>query len=148
MPRLIAQSGHAMDLPPRKIALGTGPACDVRLAEGFGLGPAEMMYLGKPVIATGWSANMEFMTPMNSFPVEYELVPLAEPLGVYEAGQPWAEASVDHAADCLRRLIDETGLASRIGAHAAASIKNQLDPAVIGKIYRERLALLRRRIFS
>ncbi len=117
-------------------------------AEGFGLGPAEMMYLGKPVIATGWSANMEFMTPMNSFPIEYELVPLAEPLGVYEAGQPWAEASVDHAADCLRRLIDETGLAGRIGARAAASIKCQLDPAAIGKIYRERLALLRQRIFA
>jgi len=35
--------------------------CDMLLslhrAEGFGLGPAEMMLLGKPVIATGWSAS-------------------------------------------------------------------------------------------
>lgn len=32
-----------------------------------------MMFLGKPVIATGWSANTDFMTADNSFPVRYQL---------------------------------------------------------------------------
>ena len=75
-------------------------------AEGFGLGPAEMMYLGKPVIATGWSGNMEFMNNMNSFPVNYTLQPLARALGVYEAGIEWAEPDIDHAAYCLTKLIE------------------------------------------
>ena len=30
-------------------------------SEGFGLVLAEAMLLGKPVVATGWSGNMEFM---------------------------------------------------------------------------------------
>lgn len=114
-------------------------------AEGFGLGLAEMMYLGKPVIGTGWSANMEFMTPMNSFPVEYELRELARPLGVYEAGQLWADANIDHAAHCLRRLLDEPKLASEIGLRAAQSIASQLSPEAIGRQYRARLSLLMRR---
>lgn len=123
--------------------------CDCLLslhrAEGFGLGLAEMMYLGKPVIATGWSANMEFMTPMNSMPVEYHLKPLHQDLGVYEAGQPWAEADVEHAADCLRRLMTEPELALEIGQRAASSIRAQLSPEIIGGLYRSRLALLMRR---
>jgi glycosyltransferase involved in cell wall biosynthesis len=114
-------------------------------AEGFGLGPAEMMYLGKPVIATGWSANMEFMTPMNSFPVNYELKILEEPIGVYEAGQEWAEADIEHAADCLQRLLDETGLELEIGQRAARSIRKQLSVTEIGRQYRDRLVLIAKR---
>ncbi|WP_241771258.1 glycosyltransferase, partial [Acidisphaera rubrifaciens] len=30
-------------------------------AEGFGLIPAEAMLLGRPVVATGWSGNLDFM---------------------------------------------------------------------------------------
>ena len=114
-------------------------------AEGFGLGPAEMMYLGKPVIATGWSGNMEFMTPMNSFPVNYELKLLDEPVGVYEAGQAWAEADIEHAAACLKRLLDEEGLAQQIGQCAAESIRMQLSSKEIGRQYRERLTMIAQR---
>jgi glycosyltransferase involved in cell wall biosynthesis len=45
-------------------------------SEGFGLGLAEAMLLGKPVIATGFSGNLEFMKPTNSFLVSYNLVPI------------------------------------------------------------------------
>lgn len=114
-------------------------------AEGFGLGPAEMMYLGKPVIATGWSANMEFMTPMNSFPVNYELKILEHAVGVYESGQYWAEADVGHAAEIIERLLAERDLAKEIGDRAAKSIRAQLSPEEIGKQYRSRLVLLAQR---
>jgi glycosyltransferase involved in cell wall biosynthesis len=111
-------------------------------AEGFGLALAEMMYLGKPVIATGWSANMEFMTPMNSLPVHYTLKQLETTMGVYEAGQNWAEADVDHAAECLSLLIDNPDKFKAIGKRAANSIREQLSPEVIGRQYRARLALI------
>ncbi|HSZ36690.1 MAG TPA: glycosyltransferase family 4 protein, partial [Acidimicrobiales bacterium] len=52
-------------------------ACDVYVSlhrsEGFGLGMAEAMALGKPVIATWYSGNCDFMTPVNSCPVGYRL---------------------------------------------------------------------------
>ncbi|MDR0339156.1 MAG: glycosyltransferase [Desulfovibrio sp.] len=47
-------------------------------AEGWGLGLSEAMAWGKPVIATGWSGNMEFMNEDNSFPVPYTVSPVSK----------------------------------------------------------------------
>jgi glycosyltransferase involved in cell wall biosynthesis len=108
-------------------------------AEGFGLAPAEMMYLGKPVVATGWSANMDFMTARNSMPVQYILEPLKQDIGAYRAGPVWAEADVEHAASCIRRLLDEPALRERLGRQAAVDIARQLSPQAVGERVRERL---------
>lgn len=122
--------------------------CDMLIslhrAEGFGLAPAEMMYLGKPVVATGWSANMDFMTHENSMPVRFTLEPLAEALGAYPAGPLWAEADVGHAAECIRRLLDDPALRQSMGARAAHDVGRQLHPEVVGKLVAERLATLAR----
>ncbi len=122
--------------------------CDVLLslhrAEGFGLALAEMMFLGRPVVATGWSGNMDFMTPMNSYPVEYALKPLESSSGVYEAGQLWAEADVDHAAWCLGKLMQEPAEAKAMGRRAAASIRATHAPDVIGAVMKHRLELVSR----
>lgn len=120
--------------------------CDILLslhrAEGFGLAPAEMMFLGKPVIATNWSANTDFMTSDNSMPVRYQLQPLTEAVGVYPAGQLWAEADIDHAAWCLSRLLDESDLRKSLGACAQADIRRQLSPQAVGAKVRQRLSML------
>jgi glycosyltransferase involved in cell wall biosynthesis len=120
--------------------------CDVLLslhrAEGFGLAPAEMMALGKPVIATGWSANMDFMTDANSMPVRYTLEPLAQDVGVYLAGPLWAEADIEHAGWCLERLIQEPALAKDLGVRAAHDIATHLSPAAVGERVRQRLQVI------
>ena len=120
--------------------------CDLLIslhrAEGFGLAPAEMMYLGKPVIATDWSANTDFMTAENSMPVRYRLEPLAHAIGVYPAGQLWAEADTDHAAWCLGRLLDDPALRKELGAQASADIRRQLSPEAVGALVHQRLSLL------
>ena len=122
--------------------------CDMLIslhrAEGFGLAPAEMMYLGKPVVATGWSANMDFMNAENSMPVHYTLEPLREAVGAYPAGPLWAEADVGHAADCLRRLFDDPALRAAIGARAAHDVRRQLHPDAVGKLVADRLKALGR----
>ena len=120
--------------------------CDMLIslhrAEGFGLAPAEMMYLGKPVVATGWSANMDFMTHDNSMPVRFTLAPLAEAVGAYPAGPLWAEADVAHAAACITRLLDDAELRASMGRRAAADIGRQLHPETVGKLVAERLAAI------
>lgn len=120
--------------------------CDILLslhrAEGFGLVPAEMMYLGKPVIATDWSANTDFMTADNSMPVRYELQTLSHAVGVYPAGQQWAQADTDHAAWCLTRLLDDPLLRQQIGEKAATHIHHHLSPHAVGALVRRRLSLL------
>lgn len=114
-------------------------------AEGFGLGPAEMMYLGKPVIATGWSGNMEFMNNMNSFPVNYCLKPLDHSVGVYESGIEWAEPDIEHAAHCLAKLLADPSLSKQIGNRARTTIKTSLNSKIVGLQYRARLALVNAR---
>ncbi len=61
--------------PEAKVALMAACDCYVSLhrSEGFGLTLAEAMALGKPVIATGYSGNLEFMTPETSYLVPWSL---------------------------------------------------------------------------
>lgn len=57
-------------------------------SEGFGLIPGEAMFLGKPVIMTNWSGNLDLMTPDNSCGVNYQLVKIEKNYGPNTAGQP------------------------------------------------------------
>jgi glycosyltransferase involved in cell wall biosynthesis len=47
-------------------------------SEGLGLTIAEAMLLGKPVIATGYSGNLDFMTPETSYMVPWTRVKVGE----------------------------------------------------------------------
>ena len=120
--------------------------CDCFLSlhrsEGFGLGPAESMYLGKPVIATNWSGTTEFMRQDNSLPVNYQLVTIAADIGVYEKGQQWAEPDIEHAAQLMRQVVDDPELCSRIGHAAQKSIMTELSPFRIGRMQQQRLGFI------
>lgn len=120
--------------------------CDSYLSlhrsEGFGLGPAEAMYLGKPVIATNWSGTTEFMRQDNSLPVNYELITLEESVGVYGRGQTWAAPDIDHAASLMRQVVDDQALCQRIGRAAQQSIRAELSPLRIGRMQQERFRFI------
>jgi glycosyltransferase involved in cell wall biosynthesis len=97
--------------------------CDVLLslhrAEGFGLALAEAMRLGKPVIATGWSGNVDFMPPGSALLVPATLVPARDPQKTYEMpATQWADPDIAAAADMLRRLADDPAERARIGQAA------------------------------
>lgn len=108
-------------------------------AEGFGLCAAECMYLGKPVIATAWSGNMEFMTNDNSYPVNYSLKALTENVGPYEAGQVWAEPDIGHAAFLMKAVIEDSSTRKQKARQAMRTIQEKFSPEAIGKRYKERL---------
>ena len=92
---------------------GLTAACDVYLslhrAEGFGLGMAEAMSQGKPVVATNWSANTEFCRPDTAWCIPYRMVPV-QPHEYMVATKEWAEADVEAAAAALREIRDNPGL--------------------------------------
>ena len=96
-------------------------------AEGFGLLPAEAMLLGRAVVATGWSGNMDYMDASTAALVDYRLVPASDPRGTYDlSGAVWAEPDVDAAAGHLVRLADDAALRSALGRRAAVSAKDKL----------------------
>ena len=121
-------------------------ACDgvvsLHRSEGFGLILAEAMYLGKPVVATGWSGNMDFMNTGNSCPVGYELVTLDRTYVDYEAGQQWANPDIDHAAHLMRRVVDDSAYRTRMGERARGTIRSRFSPEAAGLRYRLRLEFL------
>jgi glycosyltransferase involved in cell wall biosynthesis len=108
-------------------------------SEGFGLGMAECMYLGKPVIATAYSGNLDFMDRNNSLLVDYKMVPLRNGDYPHWQGQQWADADVAHAARLMRQVFDDREFAARVGGAAAASIRKTNSKAVCGAAVADRL---------
>lgn len=108
-------------------------------AEGFGMTMAEAMFLGKPVIATAYSSNTDFMNVGNSFLVGYKLVTTTENYGPYPAGSVWADPDVAHAAYQMKYVVEHYYEAQQVGAKASADIKSLLSPQAIGQKIRSRL---------
>jgi glycosyltransferase involved in cell wall biosynthesis len=90
-------------------------------AEGFGLPMLEAMAHGVPVIATGWSGNLEFMNPANSLLVPHQLIAVQDPAAIY-SGSTWADPDLDAAAQQLRRLAETPALYDSLAAAAHASV--------------------------
>jgi GT2 family glycosyltransferase/glycosyltransferase involved in cell wall biosynthesis len=118
-------------------------ACDAYVSlhrsEGLGLGMAEAMLLGKPVIATRYSGNLDFMDDGNSLLVDYDLIRLDHPEPPYDVAAYWAEPSTDHAAQLMRRLYDDQAWARALGATAQRDARVRLAPVAAGKRFLQRL---------
>src|SRR5262249_9150038 len=115
-------------------------------SEGFGLGLAESMYLGKPVIGTNWSGNTDFMNADNSCPVRYQLVPLESDYGPYKRGQHWAEPDIDHAVWYMQRVVEDAAWRRTIAAQGQKTIWTDFSPKAVGEMYRRRLRVLANRV--
>lgn len=108
-------------------------------SEGLGLGMAECMALGKPVIATAYSGNMEFMNEDNSLLVNYSLIPVIEGEYLDWRNQRWADADVSHAASHMRRVFEDQTFSEALGRSAQKTILTEFSPQRVGERIRTRL---------
>ena len=108
-------------------------------SEGFGLTMAEAMLYGKPVVATGYSGNVDFMSNEDSYLVPYRIITIKETHGPYRAGYHWADPDVDSAADMMRSIESNREASSAIGRKAQAKVRELLHPNTIGASVRARL---------
>jgi glycosyltransferase involved in cell wall biosynthesis/SAM-dependent methyltransferase len=118
-------------------------ACDcyasLHRSEGFGLPLAEAMALGKPVIATGYSGNLDFMNEENSWLVGYDLTEVGPDGENYPPGGHWAEPKVEHAAEQMREIWQNAELRDSKAARARQDVCEQLSPQSVGSIARGHL---------
>jgi glycosyltransferase involved in cell wall biosynthesis len=119
-------------------------------SEGFGLGLAEAMAIGKAVIGTAYSGNVDFMNGANSCPVGYRVRPITVDdhryqgaVGsVYRQGLLCAEPDVEQAARWMRALAADAGLRRRLGAAASETIAARFSEEAVVDAAMERLAVL------
>lgn len=116
--------------------------CDASVSlhrsEGLGLLCAESMFYGKPVIATNWSGNTDFMTAENACMVDYRMIPVEDYCGM-EEGQWWADPSIEHAAQYMGRLCSDKEYYGRIAANAKKYMRTEYTPQAGGMRMEKRL---------
>jgi glycosyltransferase involved in cell wall biosynthesis len=81
------------------------------------------MALGKPVIATNYSGNLEFMNDKNSLLVSYTKTKLKNSSYLYTKNQTWAEPDVSHAARCIKKIKDDKAFREKISKQALKDMK-------------------------
>jgi hypothetical protein len=108
--------------------------------EGWGMPILEAMACGLPVIATDWSAQTDYMTEKNAYPLRVDDLIPAKAKCPYYPGFRWAEADMDHLVYLMRYVYNHRQEAQAKGyqaskdalsqwtwRHAAQKIKSQLD---------------------
>jgi glycosyltransferase involved in cell wall biosynthesis len=132
----------------REESYGLLNACDAYVSlhrsEGFGLTMAEAMFFGKPVIATAYSGNLDFMSADNSLLIPYEMTPLTQDYAVYRQGGLWADPSVPAAAEAMRRLVEQPAFARALGQRGRRDVAETLSLEAYGRRMRKRLGELTR----
>jgi len=92
-------------------------------SEGFGLTLAEGMALGKAVIATAWSGNMDFTFSDNSYLADYTLIPCHDDYGIYkDKTAHWADVSVAEAVRLMQLVYEDEALRKRVTQKASVDI--------------------------
>ncbi|MCU0608413.1 MAG: glycosyltransferase family 4 protein [Chitinispirillaceae bacterium] len=124
-------------------------SCDVYVSlhrsEGLGLGLMEAMLLKKPVIATAWSGNMDFMNDENSCLVDYTLVPVESPLyrSMLSGGSAlWADPVIERAAAWMRTLHENPELRGEKGDAARTAMTARQHVCEQGKVFETMISVL------
>jgi len=113
-------------------------------SEGLGLPLIESMYLGKPVIATGYGGVMDFLDETTGWVVRHHLTALEEPQGPYPAGAVWAQPDVEHAASLMLEVASSPAKAIAVRTEPARTrVREIYRPEIAGERFRleiERIA--------
>jgi glycosyltransferase involved in cell wall biosynthesis len=127
--------------PERKDALMATADCYTSLhrSEGLGLTMAEAMALGKPVIATAYSGNLDFMTEENSYPVRHGMTTVGPGAEPYQPDWEWAEPDLDHAAELMLQVYEHQDEAAARGARAREDVLRDLSVERAAAFVQERL---------
>ncbi len=111
-------------------------------AEGFGLTLADAMAIGLPVIATGYSGNLDFMPPGSAALIPWQPTTIQRTCGDYVAGATWAEPDGNAAASAMQWLANDRAAANELGKQGQRAVQERLSSARLQGIVRQRLGRL------
>jgi glycosyltransferase involved in cell wall biosynthesis len=108
-------------------------------SEGFGFGIAEAMWLGKPVIVTAYSGNLDFTRHDNSFLVGWEPTRVGAEAGPYAAESHWAEPDVSKAAELMALVFHNRGVSAAVAKRGRDYVRARFSLASAGALMLKRL---------
>jgi glycosyltransferase involved in cell wall biosynthesis len=108
-------------------------------SEGFGLGMAEAMALGKPVIGTSYSGNTDFLTQETGYPVPYTLRKVAPHEYVHTDGQVWADPDEVACASAMRQVFTDPATVAVRAAAGQSLVKARYGPLNVCRVIESRL---------
>jgi glycosyltransferase involved in cell wall biosynthesis/SAM-dependent methyltransferase len=109
-------------------------------SEGFGLGLAEAMMLGKPVVATDYGGSRDFLDESTGFPVRCATIPVGDDAWPYPPEMTWADPDLQHAAEQLRAVRADPARARALAARGADRLERVHNPYAAGARMARRLA--------
>jgi glycosyltransferase involved in cell wall biosynthesis len=114
-------------------------------SEGFGMVLAEAMLMGKPVVATGYSGNLDFTTPNTAFLVSYTPRRVGPGNPPYPEHCWWADPCLKDAADQMRIVYEDVQLRSRRAEAGRILIETKFSSEAVGAAMGARLRLIEQR---
>ena len=113
-------------------------------SEGLGLTMGEAMALGKPVIATGYSGNLDFMTSETAYLVPWRPISVGADCDPYPVGATWADPDLDAASRLMRHVASHREEAADKGRRARQAVEDGhgMDRAV--EFVRQRFEAIQR----
>jgi glycosyltransferase involved in cell wall biosynthesis len=118
-------------------------------SEGWGLTLSDAMLFRKPVLATGYSGNLEFMNPSNSVLIDYseENIRPDDCFGLFHEGMKWAYPNEQDAVRKMETLCEthRERATNRMVQRATEEI-NMFSPAAIADLMHSRLQQIRSRL--
>lgn len=109
-------------------------------AEGFGLVIAEAMGLGKPVVATGFSGNMDYMNEHNSCMVDFESVVVGKGNFPFSAKDKWAKPDISGASEFMVKLTQDKLFYQAISERAKQTMQDRFNTKTVSDKVRDRIA--------
>lgn len=108
-------------------------------SEGLGLTITEAISLGVPVIATGYSGNLDFMDEWNTWRVPAAMVRVGPGAGGYPKNAFWAEPDVYAAAQMMREVWENQNQAREKASRAREWLLNAFSVDAAGTRMKKRL---------
>jgi glycosyltransferase involved in cell wall biosynthesis/SAM-dependent methyltransferase len=109
-------------------------------SEGLGLTMAEAMYFGKPVIATAYSGNLDFMTDENGYLVPHGLTKIGPDAEPYPPEGEWADPDLDYAARLMKAVASDPEQVAKRAERAAIDIRHTHSPEAAAAVIEARVA--------
>jgi glycosyltransferase involved in cell wall biosynthesis/SAM-dependent methyltransferase len=124
-------------------------SCDAYVSlhrsEGFGIGLAEAMLHGKPVVATAYGGNTDFLSQNTGFPVSYTLVPVGEGAWPYDPDAEWAQPDLEDAVHQMRAVVERPDEARERVRRGQELLQTTHSPEAAGERMQRRLEAIHAR---